>query len=77
MRLPCVTSSLAGKPLAGVENGKDIIICETLTGYVDAVSLLLSNEEQYHKIAENGHQFVKKNYNWEVVCKQLNDVICS
>lgn len=77
MQLPCVTSSLAGKPLAGVENGKDIIICETLTGYVDAVSLLLSNKEQYSKIAENGHQFVKKNYNWEVVCKQLNDVICS
>lgn len=77
MQLPCVTSILAGKPLAGIENGKDIIICETLTGYVEAVSLLLSNEEQHQKIAENGYQFVQKHYNWEVVCKQLNDIICS
>lgn len=77
MQLPCVTSTLAGKPLTGIENGKEIIICETLTGYVEAISLLLSNENYYKKIAENGHQFVKQHYNWETVCKQLNKLICS
>lgn len=75
MKLPCITSSLAGKPLEGVENGKDVIICETASGYVDAVKMLLENKDLYDQIAENGHQFVKQNYNWENTTAQLEQLI--
>lgn len=75
MKLPCITSPLAGKPLKGVENGKEIIICNTTTGYVEAVEHLLENEESYREIAENGYQFVKRNYNWESINKKLEEII--
>lgn len=75
MKLPCITSSLAGKPLEGVKNGKDVIICETASGYVDAVKMLLENKDLYDQIAENGHQFVKQNYNWENTTAQLEQLI--
>ena len=75
MRLPCITSPLAGKPLEGVVDGKEIIICNTVTGYVDAVSILLNNPEKYAEISENGYDFVKSNYNWETMTAKLERVI--
>lgn len=75
MKLPCITSQLAGKPLKGVENGKEIIVCHTTTGYAEAVQHLLDNEESYKEIAENGYQFVKRNYNWESINKKLEEII--
>jgi glycosyltransferase involved in cell wall biosynthesis len=75
MKIPCVTSQLAGKPLEGIENGKEIIICSSLTGYIDAISLLLTNEEKYNELAENGYRFVKENYNWEATTKQLMKIM--
>ena len=75
MKLPCVTSTLAGKPLKGVENGKEILICNTTTGFADAVKALLENDEMYNTIAENGYQFVKSNYNWERVNEHLAQII--
>lgn len=75
MKLPCITSPLAGRPLKGVESGKEIIVCSTTTGYVEAVQHLLDNEESYHEIAENGYQFVKRNYNWESINAELEKII--
>jgi glycosyltransferase involved in cell wall biosynthesis len=75
MKIPCVTSQLAGKPLEGIENGKEIIICSSLTGYIDAISLLLTNAEKYNELAENGYRFVKENYNWEATTKQLMKIM--
>ena len=77
MKLPCITSPLAGRPLKGVENGKEIIVCSTTTGYAEAVLQLLENEESYQEIAENGFQFVKRNYNWETINQKLEEIITS
>ncbi|MBQ7489908.1 MAG: glycosyltransferase [Bacteroidales bacterium] len=77
MRLPCITSPLAGKPLEGVVDGKEIIICNTVTGYVDAVSILLNNPEKYAEISANGYDFVKNNYNWETMTAKLERVIAA
>ena len=75
MKLPCITSPLAGKPLKGVENGKEILICHTTTGYAEAVQHLLENEDSYREIAENGYQFVRRNYNWETINQKLEEII--
>lgn len=75
MKLPCVTTTLAGKPLKGVENGKEILICNTTTGFAEAVKTLLENPEMYEKISESGYQFVKSHYNWERVNEQLAQII--
>ncbi|MDR3047763.1 MAG: glycosyltransferase [Bacteroidales bacterium] len=71
VQLPCVTSTLAGMPLANVQAGKEILICNTLTGYVDAVSMLLTSPSLYEEISQNGFQFVSNNYNWEQTTAQL------
>ena len=77
MRLPCITSPLAGKPLSNVVDGKEIIICNTVTGYVDAVSILLNNPDKYAEISANGYDFVKNNYNWETMTAKLERVIAA
>lgn len=75
IRLPCVTSALAGKPLENVVQGKEIMICNTITGYVDAVSMLLTNPVVYEEISQNGYHFVKKNYNWEHTSGKLESIM--
>ncbi|MDL2296922.1 glycosyltransferase [Bacteroidales bacterium OttesenSCG-928-E04] len=73
--LPCVTSTLAGKPLQNAEHGKDIIICGTLTGYVEAVKLLLSSPEVYDEMSQNVYNYVKTNYSWETTTEKLEEII--
>ncbi len=75
MKLPCITSPLAGAPLKGVENGSEILICSTTTGYVEAVKHLLEDADSYAEIAENGYQFVRRNYNWDSVNQILENII--
>lgn len=75
MKLPCITSPLAGKPLKGVESGKEILICNTTTGFADAVGMLLENPELYARISENGYNFVRSHYNWETVNQKLSGII--
>ena len=75
MKLPCITSPLAGAPLKGIAHGKEILVCSTTTGYVDAVNHLLEDSESYASIAESGHQFVRRNYNWEKMNQLLESVI--
>lgn len=75
MKLPCITSPLAGAPLKGVESGSEILICSTTTGYVEAVKHLLEDAESYAEIAENGYRFVRRNYNWDRVNQILEDII--
>jgi len=73
MKLPCVTSPLAGKPLEGAKNA--FLICNTIEEYVEAVSKLLTDNTFYQTVAENGYQFVKTHYDWEEVGKKLEEVM--
>jgi len=75
MKLPCVTSPLAGKPLEDSEQNHHLLICETIKEYVDTISKLLNDISYYQAIAENGYQFVKANYDWEEVGKRLEEII--
>ena len=76
MKIPCITSPLASMPLNAV-NQQDIIICSSISEYVNAVETLLSQPQHYESIAENGYEFVRKNYNWEHTTQILNELICS
>ena len=75
MKIPCITSVLASMPLKAV-NQKDIIICNSISDYVQAIKLLLSQPQQYETIADNGYNFVRENYNWEHTTQILNELIC-
>jgi len=79
MKLPCVTSPIAGKPLDDARkdcnDGNNFLICNTIDEYVEAVSKLLNDKTFYKTIAENGYQFVKANYDWEEIGKMLEEVM--
>ena len=75
MKLPCVTSPLAGKPLEGAIHGKELLICNHIDEYIESVSKLLNSKTFYREIAGNGYQFVKANYDWEEIGKMLEEVM--
>lgn len=74
MRIPCITSPLAADPLKAEVN-KDIVVCNSILGYVDAIENLFNDSKYYDQIAENGYKFVKRNYNWENTTKILEEVL--
>ena len=86
MKRPCVTSPLAGKPFIELDNNthslpvtsnnsNNLLICNTIDEYVDAISKLLNDKTFYKYIAENGYNFVKENYDWEEIGKMLEEVM--
>ena len=74
MQIPCITSSLASKPL-NVVSQKEILICDDVQAYVNAIDMLLSHNELYQSIARNGYEFVRKNYNWDSATEILERLI--
>ena len=75
MKLPSITSPLAGKPLEGATHNNELLICNNVEEYIEAVSKLLTDKTFYRTIAENGHQFVKTHYDWEEIGKRLEEVM--
>jgi len=74
MQLPCITSPLASNPL-NAKQDKEIIVCNSLLGYADAVDMLLSQPDYYKEIATNGCLFVNQNYTWENTTAILENIL--
>lgn len=70
MQLPCVTSTLANNALQA-ENGKSVIIAETVEAYANNILKLLENEKLQITIGEGGYHYVKNNFSWE---KSVNEL---
>ncbi len=70
-QLPCVTSPLAGKPLKGIVSQHDILICNEVEDYVEAIRRLLTDNVFYDKISQNAYNFVQEHYNWKAVTAPL------
>ncbi|MDR2868661.1 MAG: glycosyltransferase [Bacteroidales bacterium] len=75
MQLPCITSPLAAAPLEIAKEEQNFIICNTQTGFIDAITLLLTDKKNYQEIAQNGHHFVKNNYHWDAANERLNRIL--
>jgi glycosyltransferase involved in cell wall biosynthesis len=74
MQLPCVTSPLAGKPLAPAAEEGAIATCNTTLQYVDTIDRLLSDNSYYQELAQHGHDFVHEHYDWANATKILNNL---
>lgn len=74
MQLPCIASLLVSNSL-NAQQGKEIIACNSILDYADAINTLLSNPCLYQEIAETGYNFVKQNYNWENTTAILEEII--
>lgn len=76
MRLPTITTPLANNALCA-ESEKEILVGESADELAGHIIRLLENSTLYDDIAENGHLFVRKNYNWEEATRYLEEILNS
>jgi glycosyltransferase involved in cell wall biosynthesis len=74
MKLPSITTPLANDALKA-KDGEEILIGETSKELAKKIILLLNNNNDYERIANNGYRFVKSNYSWEEATEKLNQII--
>ncbi|MBR4136453.1 MAG: glycosyltransferase [Bacteroidales bacterium] len=74
MEMPCVTSTLAGKPLVGADKDKACVICNTTADYVNAIRHLLQDEQYYQNLASQGNQYVHQHYDWTAATQPLMEL---
>lgn len=70
---PIVATSLAVEGL-GVENGTHALIADDPEGLADAVVKLKNDPSLYKKLATNGKNLVKDQYEWKIISKRLDAV---
>lgn len=76
MKLPCITSNLANSALHAKE-GVEILTADNFHDFAKHIADLLNDTKKAGLLAEQGYQFVIRNYNWDVVNEKLQNVICS
>ena len=74
MKIPCITSPLAFQAL-NARDGEDILVARTPREYADCILSLLDNPEKASRIAQNGYDFVHRNFNWETETEKINQLI--
>ncbi|MDP1623991.1 MAG: glycosyltransferase [Bacteroidales bacterium] len=74
MRIPCITSPLAFQAL-NARDGIDILVAQTPEDYASKIMMLLNNPEKANEIAQNGYEFVHRNFNWETETEKINSLI--
>lgn len=74
MKLPCVTSPLAAKPLDPAAKEGAVIACSTTRQYVDTLDRLLTDSAYYQEYATRGHDFVYEHYDWTNATRKLNEL---
>ena len=74
MKIPCITSPLANQALQAKEN-EEILIAETPQDYARHVLHLLEKPGEAKKIAENGYQYILRDYSWEKETQKIIDLI--
>lgn len=74
MKLPCVTSPLAAKPLDPAAQEGAIVACGTTLQYVETLDRLLTDSAYYQQLAEHGHRFVHEHYDWTNATRKLNEL---
>ena len=74
MGFPCVTTPLANNALGAIPE-EEILIASNEAEFKTQIERLISDPDLSNKIAENGHAFVTKNYNWQACNRRLMEVI--
>ncbi len=72
--VPCITTSLANNAIKAIHR-ESIYVANTAIEFQDAIEILTTNNELYQRIAQQGKEFVLKNYNWEKATSVLKETI--
>jgi glycosyltransferase involved in cell wall biosynthesis len=71
MKIPCITTSIANDSLKATHNN-NILVGNSTNEIATHITNLLSDKNLADQLAENGHQFVKNNFNWKASTNVLN-----
>lgn len=74
MRIPCITSALANNAV-GAPAGDAILIGETPEDYAALILRLLADADERARIAANGFDFVRANFDWDRSAEALEQLI--
>ncbi|MFT6844716.1 MAG: glycosyltransferase involved in cell wall biosynthesis [Flavobacteriales bacterium] len=74
MKLPCITTSVANVSLLANPN-ENILVADTPDQLAKHIITLLNDRVLASSIAEKGHQFIAKHYNWKNSTNILSNVI--
>ena len=73
MRLPCITTTLANNSLLASEEKNEILVGNNEQELAEHIITLLTNKDKANEIAQNGHDFVRRIYDWGMATKIMED----
>ena len=73
MRLPCITTTLANNSLLASEEKNEILVGNNEQELAEHINTLLTNKDKADEIAQNGHDFVRRIYDWGMATKIMED----
>ncbi|KAB2840257.1 MAG: glycosyltransferase [Melioribacteraceae bacterium] len=76
MKIPCITSSLAQKGI-NAKIGEEILVADKPEEYCYLIKKLLEDISYSDKIAMNGQNYVKRNFNWNKITDKVNVILNS
>jgi len=76
-KVPVLAAPTAGIPEA-VADGETgfLIAAENYVGYADCIQTLLTNRDLYQRVAENGYEQVRREYDWNIYCERIWGLYC-
>jgi glycosyltransferase involved in cell wall biosynthesis len=74
MALPCVTTSLANKPLNAKLN-HELLVGDNAVEIAGHLVKLLSNSEFADQIASAGYEFVRRQFSWDTANEKLENAM--
>ena len=74
MRIPCITSTLANNAV-GARPGDAILVGNSPEEYAAHILHLLDDPAERARIAENGYQFIRSQFDWDKAAEKLDRMI--
>lgn len=74
MGLPTITTPTVNNSIQGIP-GQHLMVAQNPAEFRDAIRTLLEDEAYYLQIAENGRNFVRNHYQWNLFNEQLENLL--
>ena len=71
--LPVLTTDLGNEGIDGI-SGKDLLVANQPSELANHIIELIKDPQMYRKISQNASDFIKKNFDWENISKELEKV---